>query len=141
MKKIIAILVLLVSLSFADVSPETLYSSDAYMFDLLIYSAMPYPECVVMIYRHTDNGSLNYMAMWPASANANDAMIATFMAAAYTSEETSWSSNRVYVVILNDGMYSMSTSDARYLVNNYERRNDSWAANYLINHVRFDGEL
>lgn len=127
--------------ALAEVAEGSLYSGDALYFDLLISSAISYPRCAAMIYRHTDDGTLNYMAMWPENVNSDDAIITTFIAAALTSEQTSWSSNRVYAIIMGDGMYSMATSDARYMMNNYDQNGEQWAYNYMLTHTRYDGDL
>lgn len=127
--------------ALAGVSEGSLHYNDAVYFDLLIASSVSYPSCATIIYRHEDNGTLNYLAMWPANANSDEALIATFIAAALTSEQTSWSSNRVYAVLMGNGMYSMSTADARYMVNNYDRNGDQWAYNYMLTHTRLEGDL
>jgi hypothetical protein len=140
MLAVIALITLAVP-ALAEVAEGTLYSSDALYFDLLISSTVSYPRCATMIYRHTDNGTLNYMAMWPANCNSDEAVIATFIAAALTSEQTSWSSNRVYAVIVGDGMYSMATADARYMVSNYDRNGEDWAFSYMLTHATYEGDL
>jgi len=142
--KLILILAALMAFAvpaMAEVADGTLYQSDAQYFDLLILSAVSYPQCVTMIYRHEQDHTLNYLAMWPANVNSDNALIATFLAAAYTSQQASWTSNRVYVVIMGEGMYSMATSDARYMANNSDARGDEWAVSYMLNHTRYDGDL
>ena len=139
MKFMLVAAMLMISLQgFAIVGDGTLYNSDAQYFDLLISSSSN-DHHVVLLYRHQDYGTLNYMVMWAEGTDQVEAWICSVVACSIVSEAASWTSDRLYVMFMDDGsLYSLSTSDARYVTQNYEGRGENWAITYLANHMRQD---
>ena len=129
MKTAILTLVIAAMALAGGVAPTSCHYTDA----LAVYrglSAVGYGDATVGIAELPDVGTMDYFVVFQVPCyDQYDRMFAAMIAVATVSEETNWTSGYVHVVF-SDGAVSYTTSDARWLINNFSQ---SWSDQYLMN--------
>jgi len=115
------------------VSPGSAHYDDAYeVFENL--SAMGFPDAYVMILRHPDTGSMDYVVAFDEPFTGQMIrLLASSLSVAYVSERTDWSSGYLHVQYPN-AVYSISTADIRWIANNNEGMTDQELGSYFESH-------
>jgi len=130
MKKLIMLLMLTATICIASVSTNTAYFSDASTVNN--YISINYESSTFTVYiAEGDNGDYNYIVEYNGSTDMSKFIMAV-ISCAEVSKATTWSSDNIYIGFTGSGdLYIVSTSDARYTVNNVEARGGDWASSYI----------
>ena len=115
----ILIVLLLASVSVADVISGSSHYSDAVEFDNFIEDCGVYNARTKIIYK---NGGYQYVAYFSENYSLDDDLEEVFscaISAGYTSRSTSWSS-AACVCVYNDEVVAITTEDCRVMVTAWE---------------------
>ena len=138
MRMTILILAMLTVVSMAAVTRGSAHYSDASDVSALIsnsYSSYTYEVNI----EYQAGVGYNYHILWDSSsddAGSASQFVASVIAAAIISRDTSWSSGYVVVGFMSSvTAWELPTSTARYILNNYDSRGPAWAKTYLFNNM------
>ncbi len=137
--KISTILLLVISMvMMASVMSGTMHRSDASSVNRLLSSDFSSRAFQVSIQNENGVGT-GYYILWENSGTSSgsfDQTIASVLACAIVSKDTSWTSTYIDIGFVESGTaWRISTSDARTMQRNLDSRGGDWATGYILDHL------